>query len=92
MSRGFIGCTPCYTPFSSQMSSAVGSIAGMVSEQHRINALNTAAQYNSQPAAPQFDAQPFRNAYDNKPCTYHDIGKMRDSHGNEVDSITKIGQ
>jgi len=39
MSRGFIGQSPCYTPFSSQMSSAVGSIASFIGEQQRQNNL-----------------------------------------------------
>ena len=37
MSRGLIGESPCYTPFSTQMSSAVSSIGSFVKEQHRQN-------------------------------------------------------
>lgn len=37
MSRGIIGRAPSYTSTSSQMSAAVGSVASMIAESHRMN-------------------------------------------------------
>jgi len=45
MSRGLIGESPCYTPFSTQMSSAILSIASFVKEQNKQNDFAAAASY-----------------------------------------------
>jgi len=45
MSRGLIGESPCYTPFSTQMSSAILSIASFVKEQNKQNDFAAAASF-----------------------------------------------
>lgn len=75
MSRGFIGCTPCYNSFSSGMSSAVGNIGSMIGQQHSINAMNAHASYSMTAgpyAAPQMAPKPYDplapiSPYDYKP-------------------------
>lgn len=55
MSRGFIGCTPCYSSFSSQMSGAVGSIASAIGQQQSLNNYHIPLG-NSLPPTPIYNA------------------------------------
>ena len=69
MSRQIIGQTPCYSSFSSGMSSAVGSVGSAIAAQERQNAHRTVQQQQYYEKA----EDPFRNVHTGQPCGYANI-------------------